>query len=76
MTNPFEDNAGEYVVLVNEEEQYSLWPSWIDVPAGWTLTGPRGSRERCLEWIETNWADLRPKSLREATASVKHADGA
>jgi MbtH protein len=65
MTNPFEDEDRPYLVLVNDEEQHSLWPEWIDVPAGWTLVlGPRRRRE-CLEYVETNWRDLRPRSLRE-----------
>ncbi len=63
MTNPFEDEANEFMVLVNEELQYSLWPTFREVPAGWTAVGPRGSRKVCLDYIEENWADMRPKSL-------------
>ncbi|MGH9349174.1 MAG: MbtH family protein [Vicinamibacterales bacterium] len=63
MANPFEDDNAEYLVLVNEELQYSLWPSWIDVPAGWTPTGPRGLRQACLDWIDATWTDMRPRSL-------------
>jgi len=63
MTNPFEDEQGEYLVLINEEGQYSLWPAFIDVPAGWRTTGPRGERKLCLEWIDQNWTDMRPRSL-------------
>jgi MbtH protein len=66
MTNPFENEDGEYIVLVNHEEQYSLWPSFREVPAGWTAVGPRGKRKICLDWIEENWKDMRPKSLRDA----------
>ena len=66
MTNPFENEEGEYLVLTNHEEQYSLWPSFREVPAGWTAVGPRGGRKECLDWIEENWTDMRPKSLREA----------
>ena len=66
MTNPFENDEGEYLVLVNHEEQYSLWPSFREVPVGWTAVGPRGGRKECLDWIEENWTDMRPKSLREA----------
>ncbi|GAA0942544.1 MbtH family protein [Virgisporangium aurantiacum] len=66
MTNPFEDPDGTYVVLVNDENQHSLWPSFVDVPAGWTVThGPAG-RQACLDHIETQWTDMRPKSLIEA----------
>jgi MbtH protein len=65
MTNPFEDPDGSYYVLVNDEEQHSLWPSFAEIPAGWhTAHGP-APREECLSYVETNWTDLRPKSLRE-----------
>lgn len=66
MTNPFEDDKGEYIVVVNLEEQYSIWPSYKELPAGWSATGTRGTRQICLEWIEQVWTDMRPKSLREA----------
>jgi MbtH protein len=63
MTNPFDDENGEFLVLVNEELQYSLWPTFCDIPAGWTAVGPRGSRQACLDYIEEHWTDMRPKSL-------------
>ena len=66
MTNPFEDENGEFLVLVNDEGQYSLWPGFRDVPAGWATVGPRGKRQECLDWIEATWTDMRPKSLIEA----------
>ena len=66
-TNPFEDEDGEYIVLVNHEEQYSLWPSFREVPAGWQAVGPAtGKRQDCLDWIEEVWTDMRPKSLVDA----------
>jgi MbtH protein len=64
MTNPFENEQAEYLVLVNEEGQYSLWPAYLDVPLGWKATGPKGERKVCLEWIDQNWTDMRPLSLR------------
>jgi MbtH protein len=63
MTNPFEDPDARYLVLVNEEGQHSLWPAFREVPAGWAAVGPRGTRRECLDWIEANWTDLRPRSL-------------
>jgi MbtH protein len=63
MTNPFEDPDGKYLVLVNDERQYSLWPSFVDVPAGWTIALPENTRQACLAHIEENWTDLRPASL-------------
>jgi MbtH protein len=63
MTNPFENDDDEYLVLINQEGQYSLWPSFREVPAGWSITGPRTGRKGCLEWIDQNWTDMRPNSL-------------
>ncbi len=63
MANPFDDENGEFVVLVNQELQYSLWPTFREIPAGWTAVGPRGTRKACLDYIEENWTDMRPKSL-------------
>jgi MbtH protein len=63
VTNPFEDQNGTYHVLINEEGQYSLWPSFIEIPAGWTAALPSSSREICLQFIDRNWTDMRPNSL-------------
>ncbi len=68
MTNPFEDEDGEYLVLVNDEGQHSLWPSFVPVPDGWTAVGPRGDRRICLAWIDEHWTDMRPRSLVEEMA--------
>jgi MbtH protein len=62
MTNPFEDEGGTYCVLVNGEGQYSLWPTFLPTPDGWTAVGPSGDRRDCLAWIDANWTDMRPKS--------------
>ncbi|MET8703012.1 MULTISPECIES: MbtH family protein [unclassified Kitasatospora] len=63
MSNPFEDDNAGYLVLVNDENQHSLWPVWIDVPAGWTTVHGEAPRQECLDWIEANWTDIRPASL-------------
>ncbi|AZM58657.1 MULTISPECIES: MbtH family protein [unclassified Streptomyces] len=66
MTNPFEDAEGVYLVLVNDENQHSLWPEFAEVPDGWrAVHGPTG-RQDCLEYVETHWTDMRPRSLAEA----------
>lgn len=62
-TNPFDDAEGRFVVLVNDENQHSLWPAHIEVPAGWTVTFGEDNRMACLDYIETTWTDLRPASL-------------
>lgn len=66
MTNPFDDENGRFYVLVNDENQHSLWPTFADVPAGWTKVFGEDSRDACLKYVEENWTDLRPKSLIEA----------
>lgn len=72
MTNPFEDSDGSYVVLVNEEEQHSLWPAFAEVPAGWTAVYGPDARAACLAYVETNWTDMRPASLvRETEATSR-----
>ncbi|ART69273.1 MbtH family protein [Mycobacterium dioxanotrophicus] len=67
-TNPFDDERGTFVVLVNDEDQFSLWPAFADVPVGWRAVFGAGSRSDCLGYVEETWTDLRPRSLREATA--------
>ncbi|GAA1669806.1 MbtH family protein [Kribbella sp. NPDC056951] len=63
MSNPFDDAEGSFLVLVNDENQHSLWPEFAAVPDGWrNVFGPTG-RQACLDYIETNWTDLRPASL-------------
>lgn len=55
-----------YIVVVNDEEQYSIWEDGVPVPGGWTRTGFTGDRSACLAHIDTIWTDLRPRSLRVA----------
>jgi MbtH protein len=66
MTNPFEDPDGSYYVLVNEEGQHSLWPEFIEVPAGWQVAFGAAVRQECLDYVEENWTDMRPLSLIRA----------
>lgn len=65
-TNPFEDPDADYYALVNDEGQYSLWPAFIDVPAGWHVAHGPAARQPCLDHIETHWTDMRPASLIRA----------
>lgn len=59
-----DDDGRDYVVVVNDEEQYSIW--WADraLPSGWRAEGKNGSRADCLAHIELIWTDMRPLSLR------------
>ncbi|ARE74069.1 MbtH family protein [Streptomyces sp. NPDC059558] len=75
-SNPFDDADGRFYVLVNDEEQHSLWPSFAEIPAGWRIVFGEESRQQCLEHVEANWTDLRPKSLRDAMAADRVSAGA
>ena len=65
--SPFEDNEDTtaYQVVVNHEEQYSIWPVDRDLPLGWNAAGKSGSKAECLAYIEEVWTDMRPLSLRK-----------
>jgi MbtH protein len=67
--NPFDDEDGTFFVLVNDEDQHSLWPAFADVPAGWRVVFGESTRADCLSFVEENWTDLRPRSLRDAMAA-------
>jgi MbtH protein len=71
VVNPFEDESAAYMVLVNHEGQYSLWPAFHEQPEGWAAVGPTGGRQLCLHWIETNWTDIRPQSLSGKSVELK-----
>ncbi|MFE4577750.1 MbtH family protein [Streptomyces chartreusis] len=73
MTNPFDNENGTFLVLVNDEGQHSLWPVFAEIPQGWTAAFGEASRAECLEFVEQNWTDMRPKSLvarMEGTATA------
>ena len=67
MTEP--GDAAIYKVVVNDEEQYSIWPSGKDNALGWKDAGKSGSREECLAYIGEVWTDMRPLSLRRRGGS-------
>lgn len=54
-----------YEVVVNHEEQYSIWPAGRELPLGWNTVGKQGPKEACLSYIEEVWTDMRPLSLRK-----------
>jgi MbtH protein len=74
-TNPFEDEDGRYFALVNDEGQHSLWPAFADVPDGWTVVHGEDTRKACLDYIEENWTDMRPKSLIEEMNKYEKQNG-
>ncbi|MFE5329745.1 MbtH family protein [Embleya sp. NPDC056575] len=59
-TNPFDDEDGEFLVLVNDVGQHSLWPDFAAVPDGWAIAHGPCPRPAALEWITTHWTDLGP----------------
>ncbi|MEJ2415977.1 MAG: MbtH family NRPS accessory protein [Exilibacterium sp.] len=58
------ENSLTYCVVLNEEEQYSIWPHGKALPSGWRVLDISGSKAECLHYIEENWNDMRPLSLR------------
>jgi MbtH protein len=63
-----------YAVVINDEEQYSIWPEGRDLPAGWRQDGFSGSEDECLAHIEQIWTDMRPTSLRRWMADHEQAN--
>jgi MbtH protein len=61
-----DDDRTQYKVVLNHEEQYSIWPADRENPAGWRDDGKVGTKAECLAYIEEVWTDMRPLSLRRA----------
>jgi MbtH protein len=72
----FDDDEQAYWVVVNDEEQYSIWPAERELPPGWRATGSSGSKESCLAYVDEVWVDMRPRSLRLQMAGSGESDGA
>jgi len=66
-----QEDSIQYKVVINHEEQYSLWPADRENPKGWWDTGKTGSKEECLVYVEQVWTDMRPKSLREHMEGIE-----
>lgn len=71
------ENTKTYVVLINIEAQYSIWPAGKKIPNGWSETGISGTKEECIAYIDEVWLDMRPLSLREklSTIGIRCRDG-
>lgn len=65
-----EDDSQVYKVVINHEEQYSIWPGDRENPVGWKDAGKEGSKAECLAYIEEVWTDMRPLSLRKHMEEV------
>jgi MbtH protein len=67
--NILDDPDASCLVVVNEEGQHALWPALLDAPAGWRVSYGPAIRPACLDYVNTHWVDMRPRSL------VRHLDG-
>jgi MbtH protein len=76
-SDPTEDDV-VYRVVVNHEEQYSIWPAHRENPLGWSDAGKTGTKDECLEYVKQVWTDMRPLSLRKRmeTATIEPKDQA
>lgn len=66
----WDDPEQTFLVVINDEEQYSIWPDFKDIPKGWRSAGKSGPKEECLSYINEVWTDMRPLSLRQAMEHV------
>ena len=73
MTTADDEDTRSYVVVLNDEEQYSIWLAGKQIPAGWHAEGTQGSKADCLARIEEVWTDMRPLSLRRKMAADARA---
>ncbi len=65
-----------FIVVVNHEEQYSIWPEYKAIPNGWRETGFKGEKTACLEYVDQVWTDMRPLSLRKHMEGIKDSKDA
>ncbi len=75
MGNDEQEDTTVYKVVMNHEEQYSIWPSYRDNPLGWSDVGKTGLKEECLDYIKEVWTDMRPLSLRKWMAEQADKTG-
>ena len=67
------EDTRTYKVVVNDEDQYSVWPAGRENPSGWIDEGERGSKEECLAYIKRVWTDMRPRSLKRRMMAYENA---
>jgi MbtH protein len=65
-----DDDSTTFLVVMNHEEQYSIWPDYREIPAGWRAVGKSGKKAECLAYIDEVWTDMRPLSLRRHMEQV------
>lgn len=64
MAHPFENEDELYLVLMNDDGQYSIWPAFAEIPRGWTVVYEKNRRGECLDYIESHWSDMRPNRVK------------
>jgi MbtH protein len=69
-----DDEETVFSVVMNHEEQYSIWPEYKELPRGWTAVGKKGKKGECLDYIDQVWTDMRPLSLRQQMAALEQRD--
>ncbi len=72
LRDPNREESTVYKVLVNHEEQYSIWPDYKEMPLGWKAVGKSGLKSECLSYIKEVWTDMRPLSLRQQMEEATH----
>jgi MbtH protein len=70
----WDDEQAVFNVVVNHEEQYSIWPDYKEIPSGWRAVGKSGPKKECLDYIERVWTDMRPLSLRQHMERAQRQD--
>lgn len=70
------EDTTTYKVVINHEEQYSIWPADRENPLGWNDVGKSGTKQECLDYIEEVWTDMRPLSLRKKMEEMEKARAA
>ena len=68
------EDTTTYLVVINHEEQYSIWPDYKEIPNGWRAVGESGPKQTCLDYIDKVWTDMRPLSLRKQMEESKAAN--
>lgn len=74
-TNEEQEDTTIYNVVINVEEQYSIWPEYRQIPAGWRIAGKSGNKDECLQYIKSAWTDMRPLSLRKRMEDAAQSGG-
>jgi len=76
MSDDAQEGKATHHVLINDEEQYSLWPLGKQIPLGWKAVEKEGTEEECMRYVDEVWTDMRPRSLRVRMEQMRESSGA